>query len=248
MPVTSSDIVLYASQNMPEDDTSVAGGAINSGIRVTFTDIAATDRIEALSSNNADSGVLTVVGRNSAGSLISENITLSGTTLVSGNLSFERVLKVDYDTVASGDITLRDLSTDTTIGKVYANESGFRRVFYNATAEPAGGNNKTLYEKVFVKNNNASSALLSAQIQESGVGLYQKIDFALSTAQNDSESVSNRKTAPTNVGSYTNGPTGVIGTDLAPLSGQGVWLRLQLNAGDAAQNSFYTLVVDGSTV
>ena len=39
MSVVASDIVVYASQNMPQDDLSTAGGAINSGIRLVFTDI-----------------------------------------------------------------------------------------------------------------------------------------------------------------------------------------------------------------
>jgi len=119
MSVTASDIVIYYCENKPTTDLTTAGGAIDSGVRATFTDIAATDVVEISGTNASDTGVVTVGGRNSAGIIVSENITMSGLTLVSGSQSFERILSVYNDTTANGNIIVRDASTDTTIGTVF---------------------------------------------------------------------------------------------------------------------------------
>ena len=51
MAVTSSDLVLYASANMPLNDNNTSGGAINSGIRVTFTDPSSAAQLIIFSSS-----------------------------------------------------------------------------------------------------------------------------------------------------------------------------------------------------
>lgn len=247
MSVTATNLVFYASQNMPQDDTSPAGGAINSGVRVVFEDIPITGTITAYSNNVADSGNLTVVGRNNAGVIVSDIFGLSGTTPVSGSQVFERILSVQSSAVATGNITIEETVSNSGIGTIYANEQGFLRPFYDATAEPFGGSNKVLYEKIFLKNNNPINALLSASITEISSGVFSVVDFGLEKVQQYGEFVANRTTAPTGVTSYGDGPSGIAGTNLDPLSYQGVWLRLTLNAGTAATNSFYQLRVQGST-
>ncbi len=247
MSVVASDIVIYASQNMPEDDTSTTGGAINSGVRVVFDDLTANDTLEALSADNADSGTLTITGRRADGAIVTDSFALSGTTLVSGSQTFERILVVDCDAVATGDITVRDASGDVTVGTIYENESGFRRPFYDATAEAAGGSAKTLYEKVFVKNNNTVNALLNASITEVSSGIYTLVTFGLERTLDSENSVANREAAPTGVPAYSNGPSGIPGTNLDPLSTDGMWLKFELAAGAAAQNSYYQFQVDGTT-
>jgi len=246
MSVVDSDIVLYASQDMPVNDTDTSGGAINSGIRVVFTDIIATDVVEG-SGTESDSGTLTITGRNTAGSVVTDNITLLGTTLVSGTQAFERILIVQNDEAASGEIVLRDHLTNSGIGSIYANESGFRRPFYDATAAAPGGSDKELYEKIYLMNLNTVNALLGATITEVVTGVYTKVAFATEDTLASTQSVANRVAVPTGTGPYGSGASGVPGTDLQPLGYLGVWLQLDLNAGDAAQNSFYQLQIDGST-
>ena len=136
MSVVASDIVVYGTQNMPQDDLSTAGGAINSGIRVVFSDISSNSIVYATSSSASDSGNLSVTGRDAAGILISESIGLSGTSTVSGSQVFERIIACNVDTVAVGDISI---SGATSIGSIYSNESGFQRIFYDATANSLGG-------------------------------------------------------------------------------------------------------------
>ena len=54
MSVSASDIVVYGSANMPEDDSSTSGGAIDTATKVIFTDISATDSVECVSDNAGD--------------------------------------------------------------------------------------------------------------------------------------------------------------------------------------------------
>ena len=245
MSVVASDIVVYASQNMPQDDLSTAGGAINSGIRLVFTDIETNSVISAFSDDNSDSGTLTITGRDSAGIIVSENIALSGTTTVSGSQVFERILSSRSDTIAIGNISV---SGATEVGTIFPTESGFQRVFYDATANSTGGSDKTLYEKGFIKNNNTALALQSATATEVSTGLYTIITFGLEKSLNYNESVGNRLNAPTGVTSYGNGPSGVAGNNLTPLDAQGIWLKMELAAGTSSTNSFYRIQVEGTTV
>ena len=248
MSVTASDIVIYYCENKPTTDLTTAGGAIDSGVRATFTDIAATDVVEISGTNASDTGVVTVGGRNSAGIIVSENITMSGLTLVSGSQSFERILSVYNDTTANGNIIVRDASTDTTIGTVFANESGFQRVFYDATANAAGGADKTLYDKVFIKNNNTATALNNVTVTEVVTGLYSVVQFGLENTKQSSETTLNRTNAPTGVSVFGSGASGLPQDGfLNPLDFQGVWLELDLPNGASSQNSFYRLQVDGTT-
>jgi len=248
MSVTASDIVIYYCENKPTTDLTTAGGAIDSGVRATFTDIAATDTVEISGTNASDTGVITIGGRNSAGIIVSEAITMSGLTLVSGSQSFERILSAYSDSTANGNIIVRDASTDTTIGTIYANESGFQRVFYDATANAAGGANKTLYDKVFVKNNNTSTALNNVTVTEVVTGIYSIVEFGLENIKQSSETTTNRTNAPTGVDTFGSGASGLIDTAyLNPLDYQGVWLQLSLTNGASSQNSFYRLQVDGTT-
>lgn len=246
MSVSQTDIVFYAAQNMPQDDVSLVGGDINSGVRVVFTDISNTGIISASSSSSDDTSNLTVTGRNSAGILLSESIVLSGTTSVSGSQVFERIISCRTDAVASGDISI---SGNDLIGSIYQNESGFQRVFYDATANAAGGSDKTLYEKVFVKNNNAFSALNNVSITEVVTGLYSIIQFGLENIKQSTETTVDRTTVPTGVSVFGSGASGLPQDGyLNPLDYQGVWLELFLEDGASSNNSFYRLQVQGATV
>lgn len=247
MSLTATDIVFYATTNMPLNDTDLTGGDIDSGIRVVFDDIAATDQIEVVSDNAGDTQNITIVGRNAAGQIITDTFAMAGTSTATSTESFERVFSAIAVSAANGTITVRDQDSDTTIGQIFANESGFRRPFYDATANAAGGADKELYEKIFVMNNNTGNALLNATVVEVASGIYTKVNFGFETDHQSTQAVSNRTTVPTGVGSYGTGSSGVPNTDLGTRDYLGIWLQLDLDAGDAAQNSFYQLQVDGST-
>lgn len=247
MSIFAEDIVFYASENMPTDDTLPAGGAINSGVRVVFTDIANTGIIKAFSNNALDNQNLTIVGRNINGSIVSETLSLNGTTIVSGSQVFERILLSSIDSFASGIITIKEAYTNINIGYIYQNESGFRRPFYNNIAEACGGSDKILYEKIFLKNNNLNNNFLGVSITEINSGLYNNITFGLEKSQKYNESIFDRTTAPTGVTSYGNGPSGIPNFNLNSKSYQGIWLKMDLDSCTPAQDDYYYLKVEGST-
>lgn len=253
MPIVASDIVAYGSANMPDDDSGLnIGGAIDTSIRVVFTDIAATDEIEILSSNAGDTTqTVTIYGRNAAGELVSDSATLNGLTpvLVAGT-AFERVLKIIISAAHTGTVTVRDQDTDTTIAAMEPGVLEVRRPFYDAAADASGGSARTYYEKVFFKNNHGSLTLTSAVIKEQA-DPSTKVDFDLESTLDGTDTNgggNNRQVAP---GGYTfdSADKNVANSqNLTAGSAQGVWLRLSLAAGDAAQNTSVTMRVSGNTV
>ncbi|MBV1888712.1 MAG: hypothetical protein KUG67_00500 [Proteobacteria bacterium] len=252
MPVVESDIVVYGSASMPDNDTPTQiGGAIDLTKRIVFTDIAATDVVEVLSDNAGDTTqTVTVYGRNAAGELVNEVLSLNGTTLVTGAVSFERILKIVISAAHAGTVTVRDATTDTGIASIESGVLEIRRPFYNAAADVSGGANRKYYEKVFFKNNHATLSLTTAQILEQA-DPSGKVAFALESALNGSDdngAGNNRLVAP---GGYTfdSAAKNVANSqNHSALAGQGVWLELLLTAGDAAQNSSVTLRESGQTV
>jgi len=125
-----------------------------------------------------------------------------------------------------------------------------RRPFYDAAAEAAGGSDKFNYEKVFEYNQHATLALTNAQSAEVVEGIHAKVDFALESTLDgtDNNGVgNNREVAP---GGYTFDSTAkdvANSGNFSPQSGQGMWIRLDLDAGDAAQNSFWKPRVTGQS-
>ena len=247
MAVSSSDLVIYVAANMPEDNTSTAGGAIDSGVRATFDDPTSAAQLKVYSSSASDTGrTMSLTGRNAGGSIISETISLNGTTEVTSSNTYERVLVGGIDAAAVGIVSLSGNGINK-IADIPVGETGFRRPFYDTTAEIGSAN--TFYEKIFVRNNNSGgSTLNNASVIEVSSGLYAKIAFALEDSKQSSQTISNREAVPTGVtGGFAAGPSGMVGDELAAGDYQGMWLKLSLGAGDAATNSFYEVQVSGTT-
>jgi hypothetical protein len=123
---------------------------------------------------------------------------------------------------------------------------GITRLFVGSSAEVSGGSNRDYYEKVFVNNNNQSTALTTATVEvasdspvlPSGAAL----DIGVTAGLNDTATVTDRQTAPASVGFVTqpatvNVPTGNLPASVGAGDASGacaVWLRLALAAGTAA--------------
>jgi hypothetical protein len=58
MSVLPSDIVVYGSANMPENDGAMTGGAIDFTRRVAFYDIAPAGNVDVISSSASDTAGL----------------------------------------------------------------------------------------------------------------------------------------------------------------------------------------------
>lgn len=251
MSVSASDLVAYGSANMPEDNVSTSGGAIDATTKVIFTDIAATDQVTVISDAAGDTTqTVTVYGRNAGGAIVSEGLSLNGTARVTGAVAFERILKVVVNAAHTGTITVtRDNTpTFTEIGTMESGVLTLRRMFYDAAADASGGSSRDFYEKLFIRNNNGTTTLNAVQIAEqadpSGF-----ITFDLEDAINDNNSVSDRlNDAPTGMlGTFTGATKSVPGGMLAAGDRIGVWLKLTLAAGTAAAKSTYTLRTTGTT-
>lgn len=259
MAVVDTDIVVYGSASMPDDDTPTGiGGAIDLTKRVIFTDIGATTGTVSFVSNAAGdtTQTVTVYGRDAAGILVNEGNTITGTTPVVTTQTFERITKIVISATYVGDITFTDVANaSATIvitlgtGSVTNAELEIRRPFYNAVAEASGGATRTYYEKIFFKNNNAVSALTSATIAEIAGGIAAKVAFALESTLNgtDNNGIGNRQTQ---TGGYTfDSTTKNVANTQNHTAGaaQGCWIEMTLNAGDTATNSQYTLRESGET-
>lgn len=251
MPIVASDIVVYGSASMPDDDTPTGiGGAISTTKRVVFVDMVVNDTVGAFSSAAGDTTqTLTVTGRNTAGAIVSDTISMNGITKASTIQVFERILKLVFDIACVGNVTVEDNTGPTNIATMEIGLLEIRRPFYNALAEASGGSNRDYYEKVFFKNDHATLTLSAATIAEQA-DPSGKVTFALESTLNgsDTNGAGNRQT---HTGGYTfNDSTKNVANaqNHTAAAGQGVWLKLTLTAGDAANNTSYTLRESGTTV
>ena len=127
MSVSAGQLIFYASSGMPEDDSTVTGGDINSGIRLQFDDLEASTTIVAYSTSNVDINTLTVYGRNNAGSIVNEAITVSGTGLsLGGSTTFSGIFKATLSHATGFGLITVSGSSQNVVAKIPINESGFR--------------------------------------------------------------------------------------------------------------------------
>jgi hypothetical protein len=136
------------------------------------------------------------------------------------------------------------------------------RMFATSAAGVPGGSQRIYYEKMFFVNNNTTIALTVAQIEvateiptlPSGALL----DLAMCTAFNDTNTATNRQTAPASgTGSFITQPAfvnvagaGNLNSGAAPnaAGAQGVWLKLTLPAGTASYKGAVDVRTQGTTI
>ena len=252
MPIASTDLLAFCAANMPEDDSSSNGGAIDPDQRVVFTDLAADDDVEALSSSAGDTTQnVTVWGRKADGTLVSETKVLTGVTatIFSTIGVLERIEKVTMDADAAGVVTIRRSVAGATISTIPIGERGFRRLFISAISDPS--NPKPYYMKIFLKNAHATLALLAAVVKQSADPT-TKITHLLANAVGDTATTANRITAPAagdtqDPDTFDDNDKNVPGTDLAAGAAIGVWLKLSLAAAEPPIKNTYTIELSGGT-
>lgn len=125
---------------------------------------------------------------------------------------------------------------------------GITRAFATATADVGGGAQRFFYEKFFVNNNNQAFALTGAQFEilsnNPSLPGGAALDMAVCTALNDTNTTTNRQTAPAvGAGSFITQPAFISapGTGSLPASAGagsaigalGLWLRYTLAPGTA---------------
>lgn len=247
MPIAASDLKLYAAANTPENDTATAGGAIDEDVRLDFTQLAANDDLEVLSDNAGDTTqTATVWARSTAGAIVTEGVTLNGTTaVIYATIGVvERVLKFLLSADATGTVTLRRSVAGPTVRTVPPGERAFEILFYDSASE-SGVTDR--YQKGFYLNDHATLTLNSAQVALTA-DPDAIVNFALATAKNDAETTTNRKTAPAAVSAFDDAAKNVPGTTLEAQSRIGVWWHMTLPASDAPHRTTITSQLSGTSV
>jgi hypothetical protein len=235
---------MYASANVPDSDSGTSGGAIDTLRRVDFTQMAANDTIEAVSSNAGDTMNLTIEARTAGGSVVSETKALTGTTPISFSTlgTVERILKAELASAPTGSVTVRRTTGPTTIRVIPAAERGFLMLFRKTVSQSGSG--VDYYEKFFWKNTHATLSLLDAAVTENA-DPDARLTHALDAAVNATTSVADRLTSPGFT--FDGSSKAVPGTDLAAGSRIGVWVKFSLTAGDIAHKTTYTSQIAGSS-
>ncbi len=252
MPVAASDLICYASANMPDTDAGTPnGGAIDNLRYVDFTQMSTNDTIEAIS-DGADTRNLTIEGRNAAGSIVSETKALTGATFITFSTlaTVERILKAELATGdASRTVTVRRATGDVLIRALGPNKRGFLGLFRKIASDPSVP--LAFYTKVFWKNEHASLNLLNAKVKQNA-DPSAKMTHLLANVVDDTATSTNRLTAPA-VGNTQDPDTfddtdkSVPGTDLAFGVAIGEWVKASLTAGDTPYRSTYTSELAGET-
>jgi hypothetical protein len=245
MPIVASDLVAYGSASRPSDDTSTTGGARSSTDRPDITQLTANALI-AVISDGADTRQVTVQGRNAAGAVVSENITLNGGTEVVGATTFERLLTI---TLASSDgtrtVTIRQGAGGATRATIGPNETTRTSLFRQSASEASTA---IRYEKFFWRNNHATLTLNAADVTLTA-DPDARMRIGLATSKDDTATITNRKTAPGGITfSDDNVVLSVPGTTLEPVTAVGVWVEQNLPGSDAAHRSTFTTRLRGTTV
>jgi hypothetical protein len=247
MPIVASELIALQAANHAEDDTSTQGGAISTTGKVEFTDVAANDDLEAISSNAADTMNLTLWGRTAAGAIASETKALNGTTaVIFSTLGIvERFMKALLASAAAGTVTIRRSVAGATVATLEAGYLRTRRLFYDAASESGS---TTRYEKFFLKNTNASLTLNSAAIQLTADPA-ATIRVGCAPSVDDTATVANRKAAPASVTFVDDSVSqGVPGRSLAAGAAIGVWAEMVRGASAAAIKNTFTVQLSGTTV
>ncbi len=277
-PVAAADLIAYQALNggagpgtEVEDDTAgTVGGAIDPDIRIIFVDLASDDDLQASLGDVADETLyLKIKARNSSGVLLSETKILTGgsttpvefdTLGVVHSIQSARLYTDAGATTPATSTGTVDVETQpgaTLVAQIPAGESGFTRLFKESASEASPVDR---FEKIFLKNDHGSLALLAAIITENA-DPSSKVTFCVEDAVDDSNTTTaGRKNAPTaatmgNANSYVNTNIALLGALDNITKGEigwgeaiGVWLQQSLLADDGALEEPYTVDLDGSTV
>ncbi len=247
MSIIAAELLALQSANHAEDDVSTQGGAISATGKVEFTQLAANDDIEAVSSNAGDTMNLTITARSVAGAIVSELKALNGTTAVIFSTIgvVERFLKALLASAAAGTITIRRSVGGATIATLEPGLLRTRIFFYDSAS---GASQKILFEKFFFKNTNGTLTLTSATLKlTADPAAVIRIGGAPSV--DDSATISNRLAVPASVTFVDdNVSQNLPSSALAAGSAIGVWVEMTLAANNAPIRNTFSSQLAGTTV
>jgi hypothetical protein len=228
---------------MPENDTTTSGGAIATAGRVVQLVLAANDDVEALS-DGADTRTCTVTGRDATGAIVSDTITLNGTTPAQAGTpkTFERILKVVLSAAdGARTVTIRRAPGGATVVTLPPNITSQRALFYDSASEASQAKR---YEKIYWKNAHGSLTLNAAKLK---LTADPQARIKIGVESSADQSVANRKTAPGGV-TFVDDNVDIDITSLAAGAAKGLWVEQDLPASDPAFKNTFTTQLAGTTV
>jgi hypothetical protein len=245
MPIVAADLIPYMCVNVPDDDIATNGGAIDTVGRPTFTQLTANALI-AIISDGADVRQLTIEGRNAAGAIVTEVLTLNGAVEVVGAITFERILKLTLDaTSGTRTVTVKQGAGGATRATITPNETK-RWAHFKRSASESGI--VIRYEKHFWKNIHGTLTLNSAKTRLSADPA-ARIRVGVHTSKGDTVTTANRKTAPGGITFVDDGVDQAVPGDTLEAGSQiGLWIEQNLPASDPAIRNTFTTQISGTTV
>lgn len=251
MPIAATDLKPYGSVNRPEDDTATVGGAIQNDDQPNFTQWSA-NAVVAIISDGADVRTLTAHGRDAAGALVSEGPTaLNGAVEVVFTTTFERITKIVMTVIdAARIVDIRQGSGGTVRGQINGPDANAAQLtlssFFVDSASESGI--AIRFEKFFWRNNHGSLTLNAATVDLTA-DPDSRIRFGIEAAKDDTNTATNRKTAPGGITFFDDSNAQAIaGNTLESGSRQGVWIEQNLPASDTAHRATFTTELAGTTV
>lgn len=245
MPIVAADLVAHIAVNNPTDDTSTGGGAIDTLGRPTFTQLTANALI-AVISDGADTRVVTIEGRNAAGAIVTEALTLNGAVEVVGATTFERINKITMAVAdAARTVTVRQGAGGATRATITVNER-FRHSHFQRSASEAAL--VLRYDKHFWRNAHATLTLNDAKTRLSADPA-ARMRVGIAAAKGDTVTIVNRKTAPAAITFVDDNVDQTVPTGaLAAAEHIGLWVEQNLPANDPANRTTLTTQLSGTTV
>ena len=246
MSILTTELKKYAAASRPLNDTSTAGGAIDTDCVLGVTQLAATDAVRARSSNAGDTMNLTIKYRDAAGVIQTQTQALNGVTNVVFN-SMERFISATLASNPAGAITIeRNTSGNANVVTIPAGKKNASILFVDSASEASS---TTRYEKEFWKNESGESLTLTNAQVTLTQDPASSIRIGLDTSVNGTATVSNRKTAPSSV-TFVDDSVAINvpgGGNLAATAGIGVWIEMTRGAGAAALKSYYETQLAGTS-
>ncbi len=245
MPIVAADLIPYSPASVPEDDTSLTGGAIDLLTSSELVQLTGNS-VCAVISDGADTRTVTITGRVPAGDIQTDAIVLNGTSEVVGPKTFERILKV---VMSAGDgsrtVLVKEGSGGATKCTFEPNKTKRHILFYNSASEAS---QVIRYEKLFWKNTHGSLTLSEATM-ELTADPAAKIEMGVAASKDDTATIANRKAVPGGISFVDdNVQQNVPNQELLTGETIGVWIKQTLAAADTANKTTFTTELAGNTV
>lgn len=245
MPIIADDLIPYSSAGVPEDDTTLTGGAIDLENSPYIVQLSGNS-VVAVISDGADVRTATITGRVPAGDVQTEVLTLNGAVEEVGVKTFERVLKIVLSaTDGSRTVLAKEGSGGSVIATIDPDHTT-RHIMFQQSASESGSVDR--YEKLFWKNTHGTITLTEATM-ELTADPASKIEMGVAASKDDSATIANRKAVPGGIAFVDdNVQQDVPNQELLTTEAIGVWIKQSLGAADAAQKSTFTTELAGNTI